>query len=332
MSVDYEPISDWSPAGRSALVARRGAELRLLLDTAFTEFCDQQDLAAFGFHGDDPIAEAVEWCITGFVERDLDPLKLHAGSRSFRLFTEVAFWLSQKVGARALERLLRVRRDPANPEDLPGAEDVWDPPEAPASLRLKDLQERLARTLRELRHRTCADLVGYWLRGTQRLRARLFGWNEEAQVQHPATSKTRTSAHVHDARFRFQCLHQGLLQDAETHPELAATREMLFRPCANEVPYRRPARQVAQALPSGVAKGPREARRLCREGSALLVRALLTRFASIPEEGEERAEWMFGRQALAPMTLNALELEDREELRIQLQALPPPEALLQEAS
>jgi len=326
MGIDYEPISDWTRSGRAALVEKRGTELRLLLDTAFTEFCDQQDLAAFGFHGDDPIAEAVEWCITEFVRRDLDPMRLHAGSRSFRLFTEVPFWLSQKVGARAFQRLIHVRHDSAAPID---ATEPHDEPSPPMSL--KRLQEGLARTLRELRHRTCADLVGYWLRGTKQLRARLFGWSEEGDVENPASSKTRTSAHVHDARFRFQCLHQGLIDDTAVDPALIAAREMLFRPCTNKVPYRRPARQVAEALPLGVASGPREVRRLCREGSAALVKALLIRFTAIPEAGEERAEWMFGRQAIAAMTLSALDLDDREELRIQLQALPPLDALLQEA-
>jgi hypothetical protein len=331
MGNPYEPIDDWSPSGRASLVAQRGTEIRLLLDAAFTTFCDEHDLAAFGFRGDDLVAEAVEWCVNAFVQRDLDPAKLRAGSRSFRLFTEVRFWLAQKVGARALGQLLQVRQEAAG---LTGAavEEPPSPAEPPLGLRLGWLRERLARTLRELGRRTCADLVGYWLRGTQGLRARLFHWSEQGHVQEWAASKTRISAHVHDARFRFQCLHNGLVDETASEPALRVVREMLLSPCDNEVPYRRAAREVMRALPPGTARGPREVRHLCLEGSALLLRALAARLVLLPEDEGARAEWLFGRQAMAPMTLSALGLEDREDLRLLLEALPPHEALLQDAT
>ncbi len=62
---DYELIEDFSAAARKRLVEARGDELRALLDLAFSNLPDVS-LAAFGFRGDDPIADAVSWAVDRF--------------------------------------------------------------------------------------------------------------------------------------------------------------------------------------------------------------------------------------------------------------------------
>ena len=59
------------------------------------------------FRDADPVEEAADSCIARFSEGNMDPLKLHSGSRSWRLFTEVRFWLAQRVGARALPAVMK---------------------------------------------------------------------------------------------------------------------------------------------------------------------------------------------------------------------------------
>jgi len=307
--MEYEPISDWTQPARAALVETRGAEIRLLLDTAFTELCDTRDLAAFGFRGDDLVASAVEWCVARFAQGELDPGRLPVASRSFRLFTEVHFWLAQKVGAHQLNRLLQPPQ-PALPTSALGVEDL-----------LAGLREGLGRALRTLRHRTCADLVTYWLRGSQRVLA-LLGKKVPGEAPlPPASNKTRLSVHVHDARFRFQCLYRHLVDDTSSRLEAVAVREILFSACENAVPYRRPAAEVAPALP-GPTRGAREIRHLCQDGAAELLATLVERLSSSPDGVVERLDWMLGREAAAPMTLVALGLEDRADLRLQLQSHP----------
>jgi hypothetical protein len=97
----YESIEDFGVEARTRLVDTRGDEIRLLLDSAFSDFVDAEpdvSLAAFGFHGDDPIVDAVRWAMDRFASADLDVSRIHPGSRSFRIFTEVRFWLAQKAG------------------------------------------------------------------------------------------------------------------------------------------------------------------------------------------------------------------------------------------
>ena len=175
---DYELIEDFSAAARRQLVEARGDEIRLLLDSAFSDFVDAQpgvSLAAFGFRGDDPIAEAVSWAMDWFASTDLDMYRIHGRSRSFRIFTEVRFWLAQKAGRKGYSSLVGAPRlvqpDPEDTRTEAGAE-------ANATSAFGD---ELAGTLPGFRDRTCADLVGFWLAGTKRLRRDWFGWRARAK-------------------------------------------------------------------------------------------------------------------------------------------------------
>ncbi|TKC96483.1 hypothetical protein [Polyangium fumosum] len=172
----YDPIDDWTPEGRRRLVEARGDEIRALLDLAFTDFVETHEvgLSSFGFRGDDPVSEAVEWSMKRFVDADIDPAYLHPGSRSLRLFTEARFWLHQKVGREGYGRLLAAPRSPEVPrEEAHGGEGDGLDPGA-----VEEFGKTLAATLRTLGHRTCADLAGFWLEATRTLRRAWFGWRE----------------------------------------------------------------------------------------------------------------------------------------------------------
>lgn len=253
MEEPYERICDWSVEGRTALVAERRQELALLLDEAFTLFIERSGvpLSAFGFRGEgDPVTEAVEWCLQRFATADLDPAKLQRGSDSFRLFTEPAFWLSQKVGARGFRAIMgrRPQLQPLDEERAAGGE----------ATDLSALKRRVALGLRAFRQRTCASMVGFWLHGSRKLCGTWFGWTAPDLPREPAKQR---SFHVADALFRFLVIFAALVE-LDAQPERVAAASLLS-PCPDSHPYRA---VDAEVLEAECLSGRRALERLRREG------------------------------------------------------------------
>jgi hypothetical protein len=316
---EYDSITDWSREGRARCADERGDEIRALLRFAFESFYEKQELSPFGFRGDDPIGEAVEWSVERFRTADLDPTRC---TPTFRLFTEVRFWLAQKVGLQAYRRIMLARAAPqiVDPPD-PVTNGDSEPRVAPEVL--DDIGSRLVRTLRELNARTCADLVGYWLIGTRRLRSAWFGWRNDGEVQNAAPSKKKHSFHVHDALFRFQCLHAALVAETGASIPVVVVRESMFRRCNNRPPYRRPDDVVAPVLPAGSVTGPRSIGKLRRVGLADLLTELLERLARPAFGMREELECLLLRRSLSATTVHALDLERRPDLLDRMRKLPP---------
>ncbi|MFO0608837.1 MAG: hypothetical protein U0324_37065 [Polyangiales bacterium] len=245
-SFPYEPITDWSRAGRQRLVEARGALLRSLLDEAFSQAVDGGlSLASLRFHGDDPVAEAVAWCIRRFEAVDLDPARLPPGSRSLRLFTEVRFWVAQREGAAGARRATRSPRPepPAPPRDTEDAADID---------RERQRQcERVCAGLRTLRDRCCAALVGWWLEGAIDLRKALLA-PHDPPGSWPACDAARSpkarSFHVADALFRYYAMFAGLVRYADDEPTHRACVLTWFSPAATSRPTRSRAGVVRAAL------------------------------------------------------------------------------------
>ncbi len=324
----YDPIDDWTPEGRIRLVAARGDEIRALLDLAFTEFVETHEvgLSSFGFRGDDPVGEAVEWSMKRFVDADINPAHLHPGSRSLRLFTEARFWLHQKVGREGYGRLLAAPRSPEVPR-----EEAHDGGEegGPDLSAIEAFGKTLALTLRTLGQRTCADLIGFWLEATRTLRREWFGWRDRGEVsgKGAALSKKTRSFYGHDAMFRFLCFLHDLVPP---EPEELADRALLLTtlsPCENTPPYRVPDGAVLPLLARLGVQGPREVAHLRKEGAKQCMRRCAER--AFPRALATAAEMLAAeltRQSLGPTTLHALGIEDDIPLREQIGALSKPSA------
>lgn len=330
MADEYPVITDWSAAGRRTVVETQGEVLRLLLDTAFTAFLDRRSLSAFGFDTTDPVAQAVEWCLHRFVTADIDPSKLHPESRSLRLFTEVGFWLAQKVGAGNVRRILS--RATAEPE--PSFEQSAQQ-ELPTQRELtcQAVATRLGATLQQLGERTCADLVGFWLEATETERAEWFGWQTPGCVSEPAAGRSKKDRTLFrcDAQFRFQCLHRELLSlTGNLARDIVA--QTLLSPCPNVPPYRRADALVFSALPELRLRGTRERRRLLKEGCASCLQHFITLLREWPEDGVDRLEWILLRRSVSASTLHAFDLEADERLKEQLLQLPSWQSALESES
>jgi hypothetical protein len=316
----YPPIDDWSLDARAALVRERGGEIRLLLDEAFTIFGEEIGLpfGAFGFDGDDPIDEAVEWCLAAFASRDIDPSRLD--TQTWRLFTDVRWWLAQKVGLPAYRRVWaehlaasgrsrdRMRAEPAADPDrvpAPGTEcgEVGASPEW--------LRRELGRTLETLARRTCADLVAYWLVGTEGLRRDWFGWSDPAPAARGLASGKQRSFRTADALFRFLAIHATLVRDEAADVEHRACVLAWFSGCPNQPPYRAPDAAIAPRLrltPSAVAAPRRGGLR------ALLVAcvALRTRDGT---DADARVLAELARRSLRRVLPDVFKLEDDRALK-----------------
>jgi hypothetical protein len=320
----YESIADWSREGRARLVEQRGHEIRALFQLAFWSFCERRELGPFGFHGEDPIEEAVEWSVARFATGDLDPRRC---TPTFRIFTEVRFWLAQKVGTRAYHRIMRTRAEVQHADSLEVPRESNDGPARSEEV-LDEMRRRLARTLHQLAARTCSALVAYWLSGTHRLRLEWFGWTATIELEN--ASKKQRSFHVHDAMFRYQCLHQGLIPDADGSDHTVAVRESMFRSCENRPPYRRPDEEVAPLLPAARVTGPRSIGKLRRVGLAAILGQLFAFFDRVAKDEQEILERVLLRRSLSATTVHALDLERHNELLRRMKALPPAESLVSE--
>lgn len=313
MGMSYPAITGWSHEERAALVTAHQESLAALLRHAFSRMAEpygeERLLEAFRFS---TLDDAVDWCLTRFATGDLDPAKLSPSSRSWRLFTEARFWLTQREGREGYARKMqwleaqRLRPDEPPPVAQPvGTDEVPD-------VDVARLMERLALTLRRLLARTCPDLVGWWLRATEELRAGWFEIPPSPPSHVPASKKTR-SVRMHDALFRFQCLYRALIHDgSEARPSHMAVREWLFRPCANTPPYQRSEEDIAAALPSTESRDRRSVQRLRREGLEALLARLLETALTIPDAEHAVAlmEWELLRRAVTKTTLTAFNLDE----------------------
>ncbi|WP_437737342.1 hypothetical protein [Sorangium sp. So ce1335] len=315
----YQPIEDFTREGRQRLVAERGEEIRFLLDKAFTDFLDAEpdvSLAAFGFRGDDPVSEAVEWAVTRFADGHVDPAELSNGSRSFRLFTEVRFWLSQKAGQQGYQRILAAAKRPRSPallEEMPAAE-------ADPDLEVLAFVRALADALPSFRARTCADLLGYWLEGTKRLRRDWFGWHERGELSEVAErrSKKQRSIHTHDAMFRFLCCFLQLVPGASSAAEDLALELTSLSGCPDRPPYRVPDRDVCGKLARFGVSGPRQVGALRKQGARSFLHRCLDRARADIDTAPGRLASALIRKSLSPTTLHALEIEGDMALRARI--------------
>lgn len=324
----YERIMDWTTAGRARLVDERGDEIRALLTFAFRRDYDSYQLKSFGFRGDDPFTEAVEWSIQRFATVELHPDKC---TPTFRLFTQPRFWLAQKVGRSGYLRLKHAQNGPkpSDPAELERAGHPT-PDNAPTHAavttaspeRMGEAGKRLSETLRQLAARTCADLVDYWLIATFKWRARWLGWTDTAVVENAPPKKKTRSFYKHDAQFRFQCLHWALIEEGNTSAPALVVRESMFRPCVNEPPYRQADDIVASLLPLSTVTGPRTIGKLRRAGLAKLLLRLAGR-AETPADETGKIEHTVLRLSLSPTTVHALDLERHQGLSERLRALKP---------
>ncbi|MCB9764434.1 MAG: hypothetical protein H6739_31965 [Alphaproteobacteria bacterium] len=314
MSRDAPPALEPLPRSledRRRLVAERGLELRLLLDEAFTAFCDRRDLHPYGFRGEDPITEAVEWAIDFFASERFQPEKQPV--KTLRLFTCVDNWLHLKVGQQAHGARKGWRAADLEPETL--AASAVSHLRRAQDVALAETRARLGHTLGVLKARTCAGVVLLWLEGSQRLRAKVFDWDEPVEVRDDGDSKKTRSFRRHDALFRYLCLFIGIVDDASAEDAHRAVVRTSFSPCEDRPPYR-----VLEATPGTARKLQGLRKRGIRD---LLERALDAAEADAvtPEEHLTR---LLLRHGLNPTTAHALKLQD-EPLLTRLSALPPPE-------
>ncbi len=310
---EYEIIDDFGREARTRLVEERKDEIRWLLDQAFSDFVDAEpevSLASFGFRGDDPVAEAVDWAIHRFASASLDADRIRPGSRSFRIFTEVRFWLAQKVGRQGYEQLIARARGRVAPPELDDTQAERDTTDHATSA----FGEALANELPGFRDRTCADLVGFWLAGTRRMRRDWFGWRVKGELSEAAghLSKKQRSVYSHDAMFRFLCCFHRLVPSAPAERAEHVFELTSLSGCPDKPPYRVDDREFIHLGPGGV----RDITQLRKEGA----RQHLHRCVALAR-GEGGASTRgplaatFTRKSLRLTTLHALGVEDDLSLR-----------------
>ncbi|CAM3214681.1 hypothetical protein G4177_26825 [Corallococcus sp. ZKHCc1 1396] len=313
MGTDYPVITGWTREEREALVTSHGASLAALLRHAFAQvaepYGEERLLEAFRF---DTLDDVVDWCLRRFATGELDPARIPQASRSWRLFTEARFWLAQREGMQGYRQKMQwmeaQRRRPGEVPPASSQEDATPEPDIDVSR----LVERLTTTLRRLLACTCPDIVGWWLRATETLRAEWFECAPPPLAQAPASKKTR-SVRMHDAQFRFQCLHRGLLHDGpEASLPHMAVCEGLFRSCANTAPYQRSEEDIAAALPPTAPRDRRSIQRLKRGGLESLLKRLLEVALAGPDTTQTvaRMEWELLRQGVTKTTLTAFNLDE----------------------
>ncbi|MCY1031458.1 hypothetical protein OV207_08325 [Corallococcus sp. BB11-1] len=316
MQPRYPEIDDLSKEGRARLVmAHRpvlAEMLRHSLELVAEPYGIETLLDSFGFS---TVEEAVDWILDAFIEREFDWARLPA---NWRLFTRPRFWLAQRAGVLGFRRKMAEmealrRRGQQLPENPPAlSEGAAEEPSVEDELEQRRMRERLIATLRQLRDRTCASLVLWWLRATDGLRA---GWFDPPvpPVGAENLSKKSRSLFAHDALFRFQCIHQQLIQEAPARDMAQQlVREWLFRPCADVPPYRQSDAELARALPEGTPRPLRTIQQLRREGVAALIDRLIEA-ASVPPAGKEEEalfEWILLKHSVARTTLTVFKLDE----------------------
>lgn len=278
----YEPIDDWAPQARACLVSERQAEIEMLLDESIARYVDAGgSLADYGFHADDPVAEMTQWCLARFRDPEVsfDPTRLSAPSRSMRIFTEVDYWLSQRstIEGHRARRRARPIGTRSHAHEAPSNDSE--------ALDVTSFAARLRDGARALRDRTCAALVGWWLRGSRRLRRELLGHDaDEGWGKAPAEdldSAKEMSFMVADSLFRYYALWIGAV-DRDGDDAHRACVETWFRPCPNRRRYEVPLDAVRDRLGG---HPPRYVSNLRHAGVAALIRACAAR-ARTDADGE----------------------------------------------
>jgi hypothetical protein len=308
----FAPIVDWSPEGRRALLERDRLLIRELLDLAFTEFACVEPIPwrELGFRGDDPVQEAVDWCLERFASsKPLDPSKLSVALRSYRLFTQPRWWLCQKLTTQGYHgSMTRGRRLVSLPVEEIATEEREEDDGGPRDGELAAVVAALAATLTKLHQKTCAELVAYWFDATEVLR-RALG-DERGQAALPDRAPKAASFHRFDAMFRFWQLHEPATIGATFARVLESA---MFAPCPNEPPFRVPDGEVARKLNDG--SGPREIGQARKAACAKVVAEFWRRYRSaLPDSFAERVDQTFRRAFLRPTLLHALDIVGHSEL------------------
>ena len=304
------PITDWSPEGR--LVTASDPMMRLLLDEAFTRFDEEDPIPwkDFGFRSDDPIPEAVDWCVQRFAGvNELDPALVPPELRSFRLFTQAGWWLSQKVTTQGFLGIMARRRRADGGEDIERipAPDPADDGHEGDEAAIESFVSGLGATLKAFFRGTCDDLVAYWFDGTKHLRQAL---GHTLSAPTPDDLPNKQSLYRFDAMFRFWQLHMPGELGAPWRCVLELT---MLTACDNAPPYRVPDKVVSQQLRND--DGPREVGRARKTACAKLVVEFAQRRSG---EGQpslsDRLAAEFTRAFLKPTLLHALEIQGHTEI------------------
>lgn len=359
----YQPIEDWSLQGRQKLVETHGSVIRWLLDEAFTVFMDKGSLSHFGFQS---IESAVDWSLQRFAHGELDVSRLPLSARTFQLFTQVHFWLAQKVGMAGFRaRIKRMqgfarsrRQEPAGllETTLPSSRSPSLGNELEPGPVLDSFQRRLGATLAQLRTRTCAELVLWWLEGSVRMRQQWFGNQGEAWTNGttdtllPGLSKKQRSLLRHDALFRFACLWLKFIEGEAHTLEIAVAVATCFSPCENRPPYRVTEREVLPRLAAYTVSGARQVAQARRLGLKCLLQLSLrwlegksvespgstssntppsekrhpTRRITLDLSLSEHLEYSLIQGSLSPTLVHVYSLTDEPDLTSQLHALSNP--------
>lgn len=310
---EHEPITDWSREGRSLLVREQGDRMRALLEEAFDTFLDDKaaGLMAFRFRSDDPVAEAVEWCVDRFQSADLDPQRLHPGSRSWRLFTEASFWLSQREGAAGYRRILAQFAAGAGAAPALRSDDASPEAAATTNLEARRLRDRIVAGVIVLRNACCAALVGWWLLGSARQRRAWFAdgdppsrWEAALDADDDRTPKQR-STHIADALFRYLALFADLVHRDGNESHRACVRTW-FAPCDNRPPYE-VSRETVLAATGDLTS--RQMTTLRHDGVTTLVRRCVA-LAERPSGDGDPLPRALARSSLRRTVLHRFKIED----------------------
>lgn len=294
----FRVIDDWSLAARAELATGDGDQIRALLDASFSTLLDERDvsLARYGFNKtDDPVSEAVSWCMDRFATGDLDPAQIDPQHHSFRLFTQPGFWLAQKVGARAHAAIRHEQRRRVEVDERIDAASSDDAAED-ARQSVSTLESDAVRTLPRLHASTCANMVTFWLQGTVKIRGEWFGWAVEAPDP-PVASASEASKRMADALFRFLVLFWEMLAGPDRALSVQVCEASCFSPCKNAAPYWNDPSEAARPL--GVVAAS-DAKRLRKDGVVALLGACVDR---AHDPGTERGTHPRLRAAFTRRTL-----------------------------
>ncbi len=316
----YPVITDWSTLARAGLIAAHRDEFSALLRLGFDRL--EADLPAWLSAARwNTVDNGIAWCLHAFATRDLRVDK--AADGTWRLFTIPWFWLKQKLGPGYGPAKRRVKsggdnkhpieafdeeraRHSAASSDTPDTED-----DAVARIDRMALQRRLGRTLAELRRRTCAQLVGWWLEATADLRIALFFPEEQPSA---ARSPKDASQFRADALARFQVLHHKLMDDG--NELLRAVQMQFFSPCDGQPRFRLSDHAVVRAMRLD---GVRRLQALRTEGWSQLLLKLINQL-----DGVEDGERPFLAASLSLTTLDVYALDEGRdpELRERIRQVP----------
>jgi hypothetical protein len=328
---DYLPITDTSLDGRRVLIEEHGVQIRLLLDATFLRFFEENTLAPFGFRTDTPVNEAVDWVVDRFTDANFD-MDTYGVKKSTQLFTHLHFWLTQKVGKQAYKACMaRAKNQAEYEDDRTPHEDTnikhleSGVPEQTEAL--EQLKRRLGGASERLRKMTCSDLVGFWLWGTEKVRSRLLGWGEQADISEQGLerSKKEQSFYRYDARFRFVVLLLDVLPDPENSQAEAAVVVQMFKPCANTPSYMR----SNEAVGDEIGERPRQVGVLRKKGLRDLLDTCISKTAHDSKAPADilpiqRLIQVFVGESLGPTTLSVYQLDSKKDdsLKRKISKLP----------